>query len=51
MKFIDNFKDVSIKNAVNTVEGINMLINNNFAGRFWFNTDADVRYRLRFHDG
>lgn len=42
LKFIDDFKDVSIKNAVNSVEGIRMLINNNFAGRFWFNTDAGM---------
>jgi hypothetical protein len=42
LKFIDDFKDVSIKNAVNSVEGILMLFNSSFAGRFWYNTDAGM---------
>jgi len=43
LKFIDNYKDVFIKNPVNTLAGgIELQINNNFEGRFWYNMDAGV---------
>ncbi|MCU0346884.1 MAG: C25 family cysteine peptidase, partial [Saprospiraceae bacterium] len=42
LKFIDNFKDVFVKNAVNSVSAIDLQINNNFAGRFWYNMDAGI---------
>lgn len=42
LKFIDNFKDVFIKNSVNSVAGMELQINNNFAGRFWYNIDGGI---------
>lgn len=42
LKYIDNFKDVFVKNSVNTVAGMELKINNNFAGRFWYNIDGGI---------
>lgn len=41
LKFIDNFKDVFIKNAVNSVDNIDLQINNGYVGR-WFPTPSGM---------
>ncbi len=42
LKFLDNFKDCFIRNAVNSVELIELQINNAYSGRFWYNFDAGI---------
>lgn len=43
LKFIDNFKDVFVRNAVNNdVEKIEIQMNNAYKGRFWHNMDAGI---------
>lgn len=42
LKFLDNFKDVFIRTAVNSVELTRFYVNNGFAGRYWYAPDAGI---------
>jgi peptidase C25-like protein len=42
LKYITNFKDFNIRNAVNTVEAVDIRVNNAYYGRYWGLPDAGV---------
>ncbi|MFQ5447387.1 MAG: C25 family cysteine peptidase, partial [Saprospiraceae bacterium] len=42
LKYISNFKDFNIRNAVNAVEAVDLRVNNAYYGRYWGLPDAGV---------
>lgn len=42
LKYITNYKDFNISNAVNTVAGVDLRVNNAYYGRYWGLPDAGV---------